>query len=215
VHGNDFNDASHGYGQHIVAPAKGIDNAKVGIEFDETLVVDDKHGIYIFLHLFKTYQGSLYLALPFEFKGQGDNAYGKQTPGFGFAGNDRGCTGAGSTAQASCDKHHSGVAAKRVDDFIYSLFGILAGLLGLTAHTQTVAQQKSFGHGTIVETLFIGVAGKVVYRGNVSHGIHVGHGIVAAATYTYHLYDVGGMETLKLNKVFGFVDIHGMLTLSA
>ena len=150
------------------------------------------------LHLFDAIEGLVDLAVAFETEGDGDDTNGQDAELLGDAGNDRGCTGTGTTAHTSCDKGHAGAIVEHALDVFKTLFCCLTGFLGLVAGTETfLAQLQMNGHRRIVESLVVCVAQHECHVVN-AFTIHVVDSVSATTAYTNHFDDAmilfGGSE---------------------
>ena len=77
-------------------------------------------------------------AVTFEQEGNGYDTYRKNAHGLGFAGNDGGCTGSGTTAHTGSDEYHFGAVVEHGADLFHTFLGCLTGAC------RTVAGSESF-----------------------------------------------------------------------
>ena len=75
AHLDDFDDGVDGIGESLVGFAEGVEHGEIGIDVEQTLVVDDQQGVYFFGDARHTVESFVNLLGHLELEGNGDNAH--------------------------------------------------------------------------------------------------------------------------------------------
>jgi len=160
--GNDVGDTLNALSQNVVGDAEGLEEACVFGDGEEFFVGDDDHGVDGFEKLGHTAVGLLEAAFPLEGEGAGDDGYGQNAHFRGQRGDDRGCAGAGASAEASGDEDHVG-AFEGFDDLVGVFKGGAAAYVwvgsGTEAGGEAHAELELDGSLRKLEGLNVGVGG--------------------------------------------------------
>lgn len=116
-------------------------------------------------------------------------------------------SGACASAHTGGHEHHLGLVVKQLVDLLGGILGKSAGLLGLVAGTESVADLQGVGHLGVAQGLRVGVD---VDKRHALYplAVHVVYGIVATTAHAYGLYDDGFRIVLVgFGKCRGIVNI--------
>ena len=189
VHRDDFSDASCGDGEGIVGFLESRKYVEIGIDFAQTLVVDNEEGIYVLGNFLHAVEGLVYLTIAFKEEGDGDDADGQDAHILCFACND-GCSARTCSAtHTSGNKDHLRTVVEHFADVFHTFFGGFAGAFGPIARAKAFfAQLEAYGNGGIHQGFRVGVAKYEVDFVN-AFAIHVVHSVTAATAHADDLND--------------------------
>ncbi len=139
VHRNNFGNTLGRGGQNIVRLGKGIFKYQISKQFANLVVANDQRGITKTTQFFQSMFGLFQTLLALKRKRQGNNTHRQNIEGPASFGQDRCCTGSGSTTQSGRYKDHFGFAANEFLEFLHGLHGSLTPDFGL------IASATSFG----------------------------------------------------------------------
>ena len=77
MYGDDLGDRLGCHAQGVISLAKSVEDRQFGVDLTQTLVVDDKQGVDVLLHLFNTIQSLVDLTVALKAEGDGDDTYGE------------------------------------------------------------------------------------------------------------------------------------------
>ena len=140
MQGDDLGYRLGGDRERVVGLSEGIEKREFGVDFAQSLVVDDEQGVDVLRHLLHAVECLVNLAVAFEAEGDGDDAHGEDAHLLRLLCDDGCCAGASATAHAGGDEGHARAIVEHVVDVLQAflgggtcLFGTVAGAKTLTA----------------------------------------------------------------------------------
>ena len=125
-------------------------------------------------------------------EGDGDDADGQESHLHGYFADDRGSSGARTTAHTSGDEDHAGIARGEGSAYlVFALEGSFLGTLGLSPSAETASDLRADGdlvlYGATAQCLLIGVTQQEGHPWDRATGVHLRDGVTATATYAHDL----------------------------
>ena len=139
--GNDFCNTLCGDRQRVVCLSKGIHYTDVGIYIAQAFVVDNQQGIYMLAHFFHSVKSLVDFLVSFEQERNGHDTYGQDFHVLSRFGNDRSCTGSGSTTHTSRDECHAASVVQHILDVFNTFFSSSTCLGRTVSGSQSFATQ--------------------------------------------------------------------------
>ena len=137
MHGDDLDDAFHGFRQRIVGLLKAIQEGEVRVNLSQTFIIDDKQGIHLIRHALHAIKSEVNALPHFKEEGDGDYANGENAALHRLASNDGCGARTRSSAHSGRDEYHLRLVVK------HSAYGLNVLFCQLSAKFRLSASPKS------------------------------------------------------------------------